>query len=113
VSSRIDLETPAPQSERGRVEPPAAASVAAEELTIESTLPADHPAWSRDRLSLSAQARLLLAKLKPVALRVLTFWDHRLRSAFVGGRKLTIDASGSYRLDPLAPFASSVTGSRT
>lgn len=62
-------------------------------------LPHDHPAWIRDAVALSIRARELLAKLKPVAVKILTFWDHAIRSITVGNRRLTIDASGSYRLD--------------
>lgn len=62
-------------------------------------LPSDHPAWAKDSLSLSQRARAMFARLKPVVIKVLTFWDHRVRSIFVGGRKLSVDASGSYRLD--------------
>ena len=62
-------------------------------------LPRDHPAWMRDAVALSMRARELLAKLKPVAIRVLTFWDHAVRSLSVAGRRLSVDGSGSYRLD--------------
>jgi hypothetical protein len=62
-------------------------------------LPSDHPAWMKDTLSLSQRARLLFAQLKPAVITVLRFWDHRVRSIVVGGRKLSVDASGSYRID--------------
>lgn len=61
-------------------------------------LPHDHPAWVKDSLSVSQRARTLLAKIVPVALRVLTFWDHRVRSTTIAGQRLSIDPSGSYRL---------------
>ncbi len=63
------------------------------------SLPSDHPAWARDAISLSQRARALLAEIKPVALRVVAFWEHRVKSIAVGGRTLTIDASGSYRFE--------------
>jgi hypothetical protein len=63
------------------------------------SLPSDHPAWMRDAISLSQRARALLARVKPVAIRVLAFWEHRLKSIEIGGRTLSIDASGSYRFD--------------
>jgi hypothetical protein len=69
------------------------------DVEVGNYLPADHPAWTKDALSLSQRARALLAQVKPVVLRVLTFWDHRLRSIVVGGRTLSVDASGSYRLE--------------
>ena len=62
-------------------------------------LPHDHPAWMKDTLSLSQRARLVFARLKPAVVTVLRFWDHQVRSIVVGGRRLSVDASGSYRLD--------------
>ena len=62
-----------------------------------SSLPNDHPAWMRDTLSLSQRARALLASVKPVVVRVIAFWEHRVKSVAVGNRTLTVDASGSYR----------------
>jgi hypothetical protein len=62
-------------------------------------LPADHPAWAKDVLSLSARFRGFIAQVKPAAIRVLTFWDHRIRSIMVGGRRLSVDASGCYRME--------------
>ena len=62
-------------------------------------LPRDHPAWMRDAVAVSARAREWVHKLKPVALRILTFWDHTVRSITVMGRALSVDGSGSYRLD--------------
>ncbi len=50
-------------------------------------------------IAADGEIRELLARIKPVIVRVLTFWDHRVRSAFVGGNRLTIDPSGSYRVD--------------
>ncbi|HTV72600.1 MAG TPA: hypothetical protein VME66_02705 [Candidatus Acidoferrales bacterium] len=62
-------------------------------------LPSDHPAWSKDTISLSQRFRAIVAQCKPLAVRVLTFWDHHVRSILVGGRRLAVDASGSYRLE--------------
>jgi hypothetical protein len=53
----------------------------------------------RDTISISQRARALLAQIKPVVLTVIGAWDHRLRSIFVGGRRVSVDPSGSYRLD--------------
>ena len=63
-----------------------------------SSLPRDHPAWQRDLLSVSARARAVLAQLRPVVVRVLTFWDHVVRAALVGGRRVEVDPSGCYRV---------------
>lgn len=61
-------------------------------------LPHDLPAWARDAVAISQRARTLLARVKPAVVRVLTFWDHSVRAAFISGKRLTIDISGSYRL---------------
>ncbi len=64
-----------------------------------NALPSDHPHWMKDTLSISQRARALIAKLKPVVVRVITAWDHHVRSISVAGRTLRVDASGSYRFD--------------
>lgn len=65
---------------------------------VRATLPRDHPAWQRDVLSISARARALMESLRPVVVRVLTFWDHRVRDLTLGARSLAVDQSGCYRL---------------
>lgn len=62
-------------------------------------LPREHPKWVKDALAVSQRARQIIAGLKPVLIRVLTFWDHHVRGATVAGRELSIDISGSYRID--------------
>lgn len=62
-------------------------------------LPRDHPKWVKDALAVSQRARQIIARLKPVAMRVLTFWDHHVRGITVGGHELRVDISGSYRID--------------
>ncbi len=64
-----------------------------------NALPSDHPHWMKDTLSISQRARALIAKVKPVIVRVISAWDHRVRSISIAGRTLTVDASGSYRFD--------------
>ena len=61
-------------------------------------LPRDHPAWQRDVLSVSARTRSLLATLRPVVVRALTFWDHVVRAVSVGRRRVEVDPSGCYRV---------------
>ncbi len=69
------------------------------------------PSWKSDRpcraiirpgseisLSVSARAREFIGRLRPAAIRVLTFWDHAVRAATIGGRLFEIDPSGCYRL---------------
>jgi hypothetical protein len=62
-------------------------------------LPREHPKWVRDAAAVSQRARAMIAKLQPLMVRVLTFWDHHVRSIRVGGQSLEVDASGSYRLE--------------
>jgi len=67
---------------------------------LETTgLPHDHPRWVRDAVSVSQRARRLLERLAPAVIAVLTMWDHRLRCAVISGRRVSVDASGSYRID--------------
>ena len=74
---------------------PAAADV---ELDA-GTLPPEHPRWVKDSLAVSQRARELIARLRPVAIRILTFWDHRVRAIVVAGLTVHVDPSGCYRLD--------------
>ena len=62
-------------------------------------LPREHPKWVRDAVAVSQRARALVDRLRPVLVRVLTFWDHRAYSVTIGTRRLSIDFSGSYRLE--------------
>ncbi|HEY5258581.1 MAG TPA: hypothetical protein VIJ12_09415 [Candidatus Baltobacteraceae bacterium] len=62
-------------------------------------LPRDLPPWVKDAIALSQRARDLIGRLAPIVIAVLTFWDHRVRSASIGGKHIAIDPSGSYRLD--------------
>ena len=64
-----------------------------------SLLPRDHPKWARDAVTLSQRAREIIAHLRPVVVKILTFWDHRVRSAWIGGSRVCIDPSGSYRVE--------------
>ncbi|MGH7736760.1 MAG: hypothetical protein ACREMP_02645 [Candidatus Tyrphobacter sp.] len=58
-----------------------------------------HPKWVRDGASISQRAKAILARLRPIAIRVLHFLDHRLRSIVIAGRTVRIDASGSYKVE--------------
>lgn len=62
-------------------------------------LPREHPRWAADAVAISQRARRLIARLRPVVVRVLTFWDHHVRGATVAGRRLAVDPSGSYRVE--------------
>ena len=86
------------------VDPPAALATAIggpfAEVDVDAapSLPGSHPMWQRDVLAVSARVRAIVAALRPVALQVLTFWDHVVRSISVGPRRIEVDPSGSYRL---------------
>lgn len=60
-------------------------------------LPHDHPKWVKDALTVSQRAREAIVKLRPVIVTVLSFWDHRVRALIIGGTRISVDASGSYR----------------
>lgn len=62
-------------------------------------LPREHPKWVKDALAVSSRARSVIAHVRPAIVRVLTFWDHHIRSIVIHGRELSVDPSGSYRFD--------------
>lgn len=67
---------------------------------LETTLlPRDHPRWVKDALTVSSRAREAISRLRPAVVRILGFWDHRVRSATIAGFRVGIDASGSYRAE--------------
>jgi len=74
------------------------AQIADSGADMPASLPRDHPAWQRDVLAVSARVRAIVARMHPVAVRVLTFWDHVARSVAIGGRRVEVDPSGCYRL---------------
>ena len=78
--------------------PIATSSLAEDGAELPTTLPRDHPAWARDVLAVSARVRAILSELRPVAVRVLTFWDHVVRCVRIGGRSVEVDPSGCYRV---------------
>jgi hypothetical protein len=88
------LRMPAGAAESDPVVP----AVAETELDTNG-LPHDYPSWVRDAIALSTRARELAGRLKPVVVRVMSLWDHRLRSIIVGDRRVRVDPSGCYRAD--------------
>lgn len=98
---RIEIEERAAAARTSPAgEPIEAVLPAPAEAEVETArLPPDHPRWVRDAVAASARARELVGKLKPVVVAVMSLWDHRLRSIIVGGRRLRVDPSGSYRAD--------------
>jgi hypothetical protein len=106
MSARVDIEAQSAASGAGAtlLAPGIPAAVAPVSLDPDDrwgghSLPNDHPAWMRDTISISQRARALLANIKPVVLNVIAAWEHRVRAIFVSGRRLSVDPSGSYRLD--------------
>ena len=77
---------------------PGASHLGSIEADVTSSLPRDHPTWQRDVLAVSSRVRATLAALRPLAVRVLSFWDHVVRAVKIGSRSIEIDPSGSYRL---------------
>jgi hypothetical protein len=73
--------------------------VVAEAELETALLPRDQPRWVKDAIAVSQRARELIANLRPVAVRVLSFWDHRIRSIVVADRCVSVDASGCYRTE--------------
>ena len=70
------------------------------EAELETTLlPHDQPRWVKDAVAVSQRAREIIARLRPAAVHVLSFWDHRIRAIVVGERRVAVDASGCYRAD--------------
>lgn len=84
-------------AEPHRNEPPAPAQ---RTLAVEpETLARDRARWTDDAVSISHRARELVARLRPIAVRVLHFWDHRMHAIIIGGRRVYVDAAGGYRID--------------
>jgi hypothetical protein len=71
--------------------------------SIPVALPRDHPKWARDRFTISAATKAFIDRLKPVAIRVFGFWDHRAHHLAFEHGTIEIDASGSYRCETSTP----------
>jgi hypothetical protein len=76
---------------------PALAAIDADAAGLPA-LPNDHPQWQRDVVSMSARARAIVAQAVPAALRVFSYWDHRICEIAFGPRTLAVDPAGCYRL---------------
>jgi hypothetical protein len=101
VTGEVDPGVTQPLALPGQAAPNLVAAIAfdPDDRYGSNALPSDHPQWMKDTLSISQRARTLLAKVKPIVIRVITAWDHRVRSISIAGRTLSVDASGSYRFD--------------
>ncbi|MBV8600072.1 MAG: hypothetical protein JO359_00770 [Candidatus Eremiobacteraeota bacterium] len=62
-------------------------------------LPRDHPHHPADAIALGSRGRGLVRNLRPLPVRVMTSWDHRARTVNAGARRISVDGSGSYRID--------------
>jgi hypothetical protein len=106
VSTRVDPELHPPRPNPNAPASPEAPVLPALPILIDyddrwggQTLPNDHPAWMKDTLSLSQRARALVAQLRPIVIKVVAYWEHQVRSISIGNGRLSVDPSGSYRLD--------------
>jgi hypothetical protein len=102
VLRRVDGEEQRPhvaQPHTGAIPTEQMVAAIGESEAENSLLPRDHPKWARDAVTLSQRAREVIARLRPVVVKILTFWDHRVRNALIGGHRVCIDPSGSYRIE--------------
>lgn len=98
---RIELDetSPAVPSQIGASRSESVVPVVAEAELETALLPHDQPRWVKDAVAVSQRAREIIARLRPAAVHVLSFWDHRIRAIVVGDRLVQVDASGCYRTD--------------
>lgn len=98
---RVELDEPnaAVPLQVGASRSEAIVPVVAEAELETALLPNDQPRWVKDAVAVSQRARELISKLRPAAVHVLSFWDHRIRAILVGERRVAVDASGCYRID--------------
>jgi hypothetical protein len=98
---RIELDEPnaALPLQVGASRPEAVVPVVAEAELETALLPNDQPRWVKDAVAVSQRARDLIAKLRPAAVHVLSFWDHRIRATWVADRRVAVDASGCYHAE--------------
>jgi hypothetical protein len=103
MSARVDADGQAPggvapQAPFG-APPPSSIALDPDDRWGGHALPSDHPAWMKDTLSISQRARGLLAQMRPAIVKVIAYWEHRVRSVIIGERRVFVDASGSYRME--------------
>jgi hypothetical protein len=98
---RVELEDPNPVAPLhvGASRSEAIAPVVPDAELETALSPHDQPRWVKDAVAVSQRARELIARLRPAAVRVLSFWDHRIRAVAIGDYRVQIDASGCYRVD--------------
>jgi hypothetical protein len=94
-----EARAPAHQPNASAIASEAAIAPVGESEAENWLLPRDHPKWARDAVTLSQRAREVIARLRPAIVKILTFWDHRIRSALIAGSRVSIDPSGSYRVE--------------
>jgi hypothetical protein len=98
---RIEADEPsnALAASPGMRPPEAVVAAAAETDCDGGNLPPEHPPWVRDAVAISRAARDLVARLRPIVLTAMTMWDHAVRCIAIGGRRIGVDSSGSYRIE--------------
>ncbi|MBV8531160.1 MAG: hypothetical protein JO104_07565 [Candidatus Eremiobacteraeota bacterium] len=98
---RIELEeaSAAAPIEIGTSRSEAIVPVVADAELETALLPHDQPRWVKDAVAVSQRAREIITRLRPAAVHVLSFWDHRIRSIVIGDRRVQIDPSGCYRTE--------------
>ena len=69
------------------------------DAAAEVSLPREHPRWARDRFTVSAATKALIDRLRPLALRVFGFWDHRAHTVALDDAVIGVDVCGSYRCE--------------
>lgn len=98
VPSRVEADTPGLLFAPLDAAPAVAALIPDDEFET-APLPREHPKWIKDGLVVSQRAKQLIERVKPVTLRALRFWDHAVRSLTILDRRVSVDSSGSYRMD--------------
>jgi hypothetical protein len=98
VPSRVEADAPGLLFAPLDAAPAVAALIPDDEFET-PPLPREHPKWIKDGMVVSQRAKQLLERVKPIPLRVLRFWDHAVRSLTILDRRISIDSSGSYRME--------------
>lgn len=100
MPGRVETESPLALFTPSSAQATAIAPIVPDDELETAPLPREHPKWVRDALLISHRARQLLGRIKPVAVRILSFWDHAIRSVRVGeNREVSVDSSGSYKVE--------------
>jgi hypothetical protein len=97
IVRRLDGSIATPRSHEATETQSTADVIADIEGIGEIALPHGHPKWLRDRFVVSSTTKALLGRLKPFAIRLFGFWDHRTHRLSIEDGTILIDDSGAYR----------------